>query len=198
MAYNPQDHYFKMAKKEGYLARSAYKLDEIQKRWRVIRAGAKVLDLGCAPGSWSQVALKILGPKGFLRGIDLKPVDLSAAGLRANNAQFLVSDIFTTPKEQFVEAPYDVILSDMAPQTTGSAITDQTRSEELCMKVLELTDELLRPGGHVVMKLFMGGGAKQVELATKSRFQSHHLFRPKGVRKESFEIYLIGVNRRPN
>ena len=196
MAYNPQDHYFKLAKKEGYLARSAYKLEEIQQRWRIVRSGAKVLDLGCAPGSWSQVVIKVLGGTGFLRGIDLKPLNLSAANLRAPNAQFMVGDVFSIPKEQYIESPYDVVLSDMAPQTTGSAITDQTRSEELCMKVLEITDDVLRRGGNVVMKLFMGSGAKPVELATKSRFQNHHLFRPKGVRKESSEIYLIGINKR--
>ncbi len=196
MPYNPQDHYFKLAKKEGFVARSAYKLDEIQKRWHLIRRDAKVLDLGCSPGSWSQIVLKILGPTGILRGIDLKPVDASVLNLRATNAHFMVGDIFTVPREQYAEAPYDVILSDMAPNTTGIAITDKTRSEELCMKVVELSGSILAPGGHIVMKLFMGGGAKTVENAVKSRFKSHHLFRPKGVRKESSEIYLVGIGKR--
>ena len=196
MTYNPQDHYFKLAKKEGFVARSAYKLDEIQKRWHLIRRGAKVLDLGCAPGSWSQVVLKILGAGGFLRGIDLKPVDNVVRNLRASNAEFMVGDIFAVPVEQYMETPYDVILSDMAPNTTGIAITDQARSEELCMRVVELSDKILGQGGHLVMKLFMGGGAKSVENAVKNRFKSHHLFRPKGVRKESSEIYVVGIGKR--
>jgi 23S rRNA (uridine2552-2'-O)-methyltransferase len=195
MAYNPKDHYFKLAKKEGFLARSAYKLDEIQKKWKLIRPNAKVLDLGCSPGSWSQIVLKILGETGVLRGIDLKPVDAKAQELRAKNAFFMVGDIFATPAVDFVEAPYDVILSDMAPNTTGNAFTDQARSEQLCLKVVELSDGLLKPGGHLVMKLFMGGGAKEVETAVKKRFATHHMFRPKGVRKESFEIYLVGIKK---
>src|SRR5258708_4566814 len=103
MAYNPQDHYFKLAKKEGLLARSAYKLDEIQQKYRIIRPGDKVLDLGCAPGAWSQIILKILGNRGFLRGVDLKAVTLTAP-----NAEFMVHDIYQLALSDFKEGPYDV------------------------------------------------------------------------------------------
>ena len=190
MAYNPQDYYFKKAKKEGFLARSAYKLDEIQKKYKVIRPHDKVLDLGCAPGSWSQVALKILGTTGKLRGIDLKSVNLSAP-----NAVFVQKDIFAVLDEEFLEAPYDCIISDMAPNTTGIAIRDQTLSEELCMKVIELSDRLLKPKGRLVMKLFMGGGTKQIQMEVKKRFEKYQLLKPSGTRKESKEIFVIGLGR---
>lgn len=192
MAFNPQDHYFKKAKKEGFLARSAYKLDEIQKKYRILKPNQKVLDLGCAPGAWSQVVLKILGTKGALRGIDLKAVTL-----KAPNAVFVEGDIFKQPPESFIEAPYDVILSDMAPNTTGIMIRDQTLSAELCQKVVDLCDLFLRPGGHMVLKLFQGPDAKQIENEVKRRFEKMQLLKPQSTRKESKEIFVIGIGFRP-
>lgn len=191
MAFNPKDHYFKKAKKEGYLARSAYKLEEIQKKYRVINPRDHVLDLGCAPGSWSQFILKILGKDGFLFGLDLKEVTL-----KAPNAKFLVADIFELPPEQFEGAPYDVVVSDMAPNTTGIAFTDQARSADLCRKVIEVADRFLKPGGHIVMKIFMGGEAKDIENEVKKRFQRVQMFRPDSVRKVSFEIYIVGIGKK--
>jgi 23S rRNA (uridine2552-2'-O)-methyltransferase len=192
MAFNPQDHYFKKAKKEGFLARSAYKLGEIQKKYRILKPNQKVLDLGCAPGAWSQVVLKILGTKGALRGIDLKPVTL-----KAPNAVFVEGDIFQQPPESFVEAPYDVILSDMAPNTTGIMIRDQTLSAELCQKVVDLCDQFLKPGGNMVLKLFQGPDAKQIENEVKRRFAKMQLLKPQSTRKESKEIFVIGIGFRP-
>jgi 23S rRNA (uridine2552-2'-O)-methyltransferase len=191
VAYNPQDTYFKKAKKEGFLARSAYKLDEIQKKYRVLRHGDKVLDLGCAPGAWSQIILKVLGKSGYLRGIDLKEVIL-----KAPNAEFMCRDIFQVQREEFKEAPYDCIVSDMAPSTSGVIFRDQTLSEELCHKVVLLCDDLLKPRGNMVMKLFMGPGAKEVELEVKKRFEKHHFFKPQSTRKESKEIFIVGLGKK--
>jgi 23S rRNA (uridine2552-2'-O)-methyltransferase len=191
MAYNPQDHYFKKAKKEGFLARSAYKLDEIQKKYRVIKPGDTVLDLGCAPGAWSQITLKIIGPKGHLRGIDLKAVTL-----KASNAEFIQKDIFEMKREEFVEAPYDCVISDMAPNTSGVVFRDQTLSEELCMKVAQLCDEILKPNGNMVMKLFQGGGQKEVLNAVRVRFHKIQLLKPESTRKESKEIFVIGLKKK--
>lgn len=191
MTFNPKDHYFKKAKKEGFLARSAYKLDEIQQKYKILRAKDKVLDLGCAPGAWSQIILKILGNTGFVRGVDLKAVTL-----KAPNAEFVQKDIFATAIEEFKESPYDVIVSDMAPNTTGIVFRDQCLSEELCMKVIELSDALLRPGGHLVMKLFQGGGSKQIETEVKKRFEKLQMLKPSSTRKESKEIFLIGIRKK--
>lgn len=190
MGFNPKDHYFKKAKKEGYLARSAYKLDEIQKRYRLVKPGNKVFDLGCAPGAWSQVALKVVGPQGFVEGIDLKEVTL-----KHPNARFFVKDVYELQVEDLTHPIYDVIISDMAPNTTGIAVRDQALSEELCRKVLDVCDQFLKPKGHMTMKLFMGPESKTIENEVKTRFKEVQLFRPKGTRKESSEIYLIGKSK---
>lgn len=191
MAFNPQDHYFKKAKKEGFLARSAYKLDEIQQKYRVLKPHDKVLDLGCAPGAWSQIILKILGKSGYLRG-----VDLTAVTLRAPNAEFIQKDIFAMNIDEFKEAPYDCIVSDMAPKTSGIIFRDQVLSEELCQKVIDLSDVLLKPNGHLVMKLFQGGGTKHIELEIKKRFAKHQMLKPSSTRKESKEIFIIGLKKK--
>jgi 23S rRNA (uridine2552-2'-O)-methyltransferase len=194
--YNPQDHFFKKAKAEGFAARSAYKLQEIQKRHRVLRQGDKVLDLGCAPGSWSQVASQIVGGKGFVEGLDLKPIDKLVAD-KIRNGRFQVLDVFNMTAEHLSNPQFDVVLSDMAPNTSGIPFQDQARSEELCMKVLELCRTFLKPGGHVVMKLFMGPDAKQVENATRALFKSVKQVRPDSTRKQSKEIFVVGLGRAP-
>ena len=191
MPFNPQDHFFKKAKKEGFLARSAYKLDEVQKKYRLIRPGDKVLDLGCAPGAWLQVALQVVGPKGFVEGIDLKPVTVQAP-----NGHFFVRDVFDLKDEELKGLPYDVMMSDMAPNTTGIKSADQAKSEELCLKVLELCDRWLKPGGNMVMKFFVGPGAKALELEVKKRFHEMKQLKPDATRKESKEIFIIGKKKK--
>jgi len=186
--FNPQDHYFKKAKQEGFAARSAYKLQEIQKRFRILKSGDRVLDLGCAPGSWSQVATQIVGRNGLVEGIDLKPVTL-----KLESARFLVRDVFELKKEDLTVDRYDVVLSDMAPNTSGIPFRDQARSEELCLKVIELCPEFLKPKGHLVMKLFMGPGSKEIENAVRARFEQVKQARPDSTRKSSKEIFVIGL-----
>ena len=149
--FKVQDKYFHKAKEDGFVARSAYKLEEIQKRHQLIKKGDHILDLGCAPGSWAQLASKLIGPKGYLEGIDLKEVSLNL-----DNASFQVRDVFELQPENLEKGSYDVMISDMAPSTSGIVFQDQCRSEELCMKVLELCPKFLKPGGNMVMKLFMG------------------------------------------
>ena len=191
MSYKTQDTYFKKAKKEGYLARSAYKLDEIQKRCHILRKGDRVLDLGCAPGAWSQIALKIVGANGFVEGVDLKEV-----GLSAPNAKFRVKDAFELTPEDFESKLFDVVVSDMAPNTTGHIGTDQARSEALCEQVIHLSDSLLKPKGHIVMKLFMGPGEKDIEAQLKQRFEKIRRIRPDSTRKVSKEIFIVGLNKK--
>ena len=189
--YNKKDHYYHKAKQEGYLARSAYKLQEIHKKFQLLKRGAKVLDLGCAPGAWSQVVLEVIGNEGKLVGLDLEAVSLSAA-----NARFVQQDIFEAKLEDFVEGPFDVVLSDMAPKTSGIKIRDQARSAELCLKTIEVADRLLRSGGSLVMKLFEGEDAKSVTDEVKKRYQTLKMFRPQSTRQASFEVYLVAQNKK--
>lgn len=191
MPFNPQDHYFKQAKKDGYLARSAYKLLEVQKKFKIIKQGDKVLDLGCAPGSWSQVALELIGGKGLLEGFDLKPITLEAP-----NARFFVRDVFELKPEELNGFPYDVVISDMAPNTTGIVFTDQARSEQLCIKVLEVCQDMLKPNGNMVMKFFQGGGAKELEMQVRKQFKTVKHLKPLSTRKESKEIFIVGIGKK--
>ena len=187
MGFNPKDHYFKKAKKEGFLARSAYKLEEIQRRHQILEKGQRVLDLGSSPGSWSQMALKIVGPKGFVDGVDLKETSVSAP-----NARFQVKDAFTLTEEDFDQVPFDVVISDMAPGTTGIVFQDQVRSEELCGYILDILPRFLKPGGNFTMKLFMGGGYKDLEMRTRKLFQTVKTLRPDSTRKSSKEVFVVG------
>lgn len=186
--FKVQDKYFHKAKAEGFVARSAFKLEEIQKRHKLIKKGDFVLDLGCSPGSWSQLASEIVGPRGFVEGIDLKPVVM---GMK--NTVFHVKDVFELQPEDLEKGSYEVLISDMAPSTSGVIFQDQCRSEELCMKVLELCPKFLKPGGNMVMKLFMGGGQQEVLQATRALFTKVKQSKPDSTRKASKEFFVIGL-----
>lgn len=192
MAFNPKDRFFHQAKKDGFLARSAYKLSEVQQKYKLIKPGDFVLDLGAAPGAWSQVALQTVGAKGRVVGLDLKPISL-----KAPNAAFYQMDVFHLDTAILENHAVDVLLSDMAPNTTGMRSVDQARSEQLCLEVLKIADHHLRVGGHLMFKMFEGPGAKEIISGTKSRFGSVKRIKPEAVRKGSFETFIIGVGKRP-
>jgi 23S rRNA (uridine2552-2'-O)-methyltransferase len=190
------DEYFKRAKAEGYLARSAYKLIQINDDWNLIRPGNNVLDMGCAPGAWIQVAQKLVGKRGRVVGIDLKPVPHNF-GSRVTT---LVGDIEQTDAADMLapirteERPdrlFDVVVSDMAPNTGGTG--DAERSAGLCQSVLDLLPSLLRPGGHMAMKILEGGGYKSVLDQTAAQFKKAKGFKPKASRDVSREMYIIGA-----
>lgn len=189
MAFNRKDHFFHKAKKDGFLARSAYKLEEIQKKYPLFKKGDFVLDLGASPGSWSQYASKMVGAEGLIVGIDLKPVEFTAP-----NAEFHQMNIFDLDPEILHNRKPDVIMSDMAPNTTGIRSVDQARSEELCLEVLRVATQFLRPGGHLVMKIFESQTDQVVAAELKSNFKEIKRFKPEAVRKGSFETYLIAKN----
>ena len=191
MTYNPKDRFFHKAKAEGFLARSAYKLDEIQKKFRLIRPRDFVLDLGAAPGSWSQVACKIVGPEGYVVGLDLKPVEFKAA-----NAKFYEMDVFAFDPAILEGRKINCLLSDMAANTTGIRSVDQARSEELCRKILELSEIHLRTKCHLVMKLFEGPDSEKLAKELSRTFESSKRFKPEAVRKGSFETYFIGMSKK--
>lgn len=189
------DRFFLQAKAEGYLARSAYKLKEIVERKRSIGKGDRVLDLGCAPGSWLQVASEVVGPKGLVVGLDLQDVE----GTFASNVRAVRGDVFKTTAEEFLALAsfdgsagsklFDAVVSDMAPNTTGAG--DHFRSVDLCRRVVELLPRVLRPGGNLVMKVFEGETYPELLKDVKSRFTECKGFKPQACRDVSREIYIV-------
>ena len=188
------DHYTKKARNENYPARSVYKLMEIQQRFLVIKKNARVLDLGCAPGSWLIYAAEIAGPSGGTVGIDLKPVDVALPV----NAVAHTGDIFEMDPAliEAVGREYDVVLSDMAPATTGRKDIDAIRSFSLCEAALRVACDLLVEGGNFVCKIFQGPEFKDFENQVKSRFDQYRIFKPDSCRKSSKEIYNIGLGKK--
>lgn len=194
-SYTPRDHYFERAKREGFAARSVYKLEEIDRKLRLLRRGARVLDLGAAPGSWTQYAGRAVGPRGVVVAIDRAP--LRVRGLP--NVRTLEADAFAVEPERVRElagGPLDVVLSDMAPATTGDRFVDQQRSADLCARALSLALELLGPGGHLVAKALEGESTAEVVAAMRTAFAQVRLVRPQSTRKRSTEVFLVGLRRR--
>ena len=195
MAYNKKDHYHRKAKEEGFLARSAYKLQELQKKFRLIQAGSRVLDLGCAPGAWVQVALPMVGQHGRIVGVDLEKIEKST--LNDPRFRFIHGDAFNLKPEDVPESPFDVVLSDMAPKTSGIKVRDQALSADLCLHALAVARQHLRPGGSLVVKLFEGEDADRVRKEISTHFEQLKLFRPESTRSASAEIYLVGLKKLP-
>lgn len=194
------DHYFKQAKAEGYLARSAYKLLQIQESRRIIRRGDHVLDLGCAPGSWLQVAAELVGDRGRVVGIDLKPVEHAMPA----NVTHLVGDIQLTDAAALLGAGtstpdparlFDVVLSDMAPNTSGHG--DSERSIRLCRRVLDLLPALLRTGGNLAIKALEGGEYPALLRDTSRLFAQCKGFKPEASRDVSKEMYIVALGYKP-
>jgi 23S rRNA (uridine2552-2'-O)-methyltransferase len=189
--YNPRDRFYNKAKKEGLRARSAYKLEEIQQRFRLLRPGGRVLDLGAAPGGWCQIAAREVGPRGFVLGLDLEPI----AALPPP-AQTWVADAFTPGLLERLRAeghlPYDVVLSDLAPKTSGIHGVDEARSLDLAGRALELALQVLKPSGSFVVKVFMGGDFESFLRGCKAAFAETKVVRPEAsVARGSKEVYLV-------
>lgn len=190
------DQYFRKAKREGYVARSAYKLLEINDKKGLIRKGDRVLDLGCAPGSWLQVAAELVGSKGSVVGVDLNPV----AGDFGPNVFTMEGDAFAVDAATLLGegGRFDVVLSDMAPSTSGD-LSDHFRSVEMCDRVLELAPSVLKSGGSIAMKVFEGEAYPDLLRRTGGLFRGVKGFKPKATRDVSREMYVIATGfKRPN
>ncbi len=184
------DAAYRRAKREQYAGRAIYKLQEIDKRFRLIRHGARVLDLGCWPGSWLQHAAERVGPEGRCIGIDLREVEIALP----DTVHTMVGDVFKLKPSALAKryGPFDVVISDMAPNTTGDRVGDQWGSEELYLRALEIAEQTLRPGGHFVAKVFQGGRFPDLLQRTRAAFQEVKAFRPPSTRAGSFEQYIVG------
>lgn len=196
MARELHDHFFRKAKSEGYLSRAAYKLAELDDRKKLLRRGDRVLDCGCAPGSWLQVAAQRVGPRGFVVGIDLKPVTHRFA---EPNVATIVGDLREIANADLAaacgaapDAPaFDVVLSDMAPNTTGDRAIDHHGSVRLCHAVLDRLGDLLKPGGHCAVKVLEGEAYPELVSRARAGFAHVKGFKPTASRDESTEIYLV-------
>jgi 23S rRNA (uridine2552-2'-O)-methyltransferase len=186
----PQDRFGQNAKKEGYPARSVYKLKEIDRRLRLLRPGLRVLDLGAVPGSWTLYASKQVGPKGRVVGIDIQPRE---TGLPPN-ASFLQADIFAIGSYEIGDiGSFDLVISDMAPNTSGNRVRDQYLSYELYMRALEIASELLATQGNFVGKIFQGPDFQSARQATSARFSKVRIIKPQASRRASYEVFLVGL-----
>ncbi len=188
-----RDHFFLKAKQENYPARSVYKLKEINKKYKIITKGMKVLDLGAAPGSWSLGAAEYVGQSGLVLACDIQTTETHFP----NNIKFFQEDVFNRSEEFEAQleryAPFDCIISDMAPVTIGTKFTDQQRSLDLCLEAVEVAKKYLKPQGNFVCKIFMGGDFQDLVQAMRPHFKSVKNFKPQSSRQESKEIFTIGL-----
>jgi 23S rRNA (uridine2552-2'-O)-methyltransferase len=190
------DFFSRLARSRGFPARSVFKLQEIQDRFRVIPRGARILDIGASPGSWSRYCLQLLGGRGAVVGVDLVPPAFTPAP--RDRYRFIQGSIFD---REVLEAcreagPFEVILSDAAPSTAGNRIVDSERSLELAEQVLRIAAVTLLPRGNVVMKLFQGGSEGELLRRLRTLCGRARTFKPGASRKESMEVYLIGFSWR--
>ena len=205
--YAKPDHFTQKAKDAGFPARSVYKLEEIDRRVRLLRGGMRVLDLGAAPGSWALYAAQKIGPSGKLLAVDLQPLRVALPP----HATFMQGDAFTIPElvrtttaavpgestapTLALHAPYDVVLSDMAPNTTGNRFADQARSFELFMRALAVASNLTKVGGSFVGKIFMSEDLPKARAELRQHFEDERLIRPEGTRSVSYELFVIGMKK---
>lgn len=189
-----RDRFHQKAKREGFLARAVYKLEEIDEKFDLFAPGNRVLDLGCAPGSWLQYARQRVGETGVLVGLDRGPLQRPPAG-----ARLLSGDVMTIVIAELLgELPaFDVVLSDMAPDTSGIRSLDQARSETLFERALEIAKLVLAPGGNFVGKLFQGPDFKRLTEAVRACFHVQKTAKPASSRQISIEQYVIGKGFRP-
>jgi len=187
------DYYWRKSKQEGYPARSVFKLQEIQEKYRVLKPGGRVLDLGASPGSWSLFILDLLAGNGGVTGVDLKAPDQRLVSRR--NFRFIQGDFTTGPVLDLIMegAPYDCIVSDAAPSTTGSRTLDTARSLDIARQVLQTCRKALARGGNCVLKIFQGGEEKEILDQMRGFFEVSRAFKPKASRSDSMETYYIGV-----
>jgi 23S rRNA (uridine2552-2'-O)-methyltransferase len=190
--YAKPDHLTRAAKEAGFPARSVFKLEEIDRRARILRSGMRVLDLGAAPGSWSLYAAQRVGSAGKLLAVDLEPQSVALPP----QAVWVVADVLALEDDALSQfAPYDAILSDMAPRTTGNRATDQARSFELFMRALAIAVKLGAPGGAFVGKIFMSDDLPLARAELRRHYARERLIRPEGTRSVSTEIFGVASGK---
>ncbi|HUL60460.1 MAG TPA: RlmE family RNA methyltransferase [Anaeromyxobacteraceae bacterium] len=195
--YDPKDFYYRQAKKAGLRARSAFKIDEILRRHRLLDRGQAVLDLGAAPGGFLQILAETVGERGTVVGVDLEPIrNLGKAWVRTAVVDLLAPDALERI-QALHPGRFDLVTSDMAPKTIGVKITDEARSLELVRMALAVAEATLRLGGAFVAKVFVGGDFPALRRELQARFDEVRVARPEATRERSYEAYVVGKGYHP-
>lgn len=189
------DPYVQRAQQDGYRARAAYKLIEVDERDRLLKSGAVVVDLGSTPGSWCQVAVKRCGAKGKVFALDILPME-PVAGVDFLHGDFTEDAVLEDLESRLEGAKVDVVLSDMAPNLSGVTSVDQARSIHLCELALDFAVRHLKPGGQFLVKVFQGEGFMEYRKQMEVAFASVQVRKPKASRDRSAEVYLLGKGPR--
>jgi 23S rRNA (uridine2552-2'-O)-methyltransferase len=194
--YQPKDHFFQKAHDEGLRARSAFKIDEIAKRFGVFKKGNAVLDLGAAPGGFIQIILDAVGDKGTVIGVDLAPIRPFARANVKTAVLDVLADDFDAKLLELYDGPFDAVVSDLAPKTSGIRSTDEARSLRLAGKALDVALGRGKKGGAFVSKLFMGGDFEEFRAQLRGAYSEVKVVRPDATRAASVEVYLVGLNKK--
>ncbi len=193
--YKPKDHFFNKAKQEGFRARSAFKIEEIARRFSLLKKGMAVLDLGAAPGGFLQVIADAVGPSGRVTGVDVVPIRPLGRPTVKTGVLDVLEDGFDQALSALDPGPWDAVISDLAPKTTGVRSTDEARSLRLAGKALEVSIARGRPGSHFICKLFMGGDFEEFRQRLREVFDEVKVVRPQATRGASVEVYLVGLRK---
>lgn len=190
------DPYVQQAKAMGYRSRAVFKLLEIQEKDRVLRPGMMVVDLGAAPGGWSQVAAKLVGAKGKVFALDILPME-PILGVEFLQGDFLEPSVYSQLMDALGGKPVDVVLSDIAPNMTGTSAIDQPRAMAMAESALYFAEQVLTNNGVLLVKVFQGEGFDPYLASLRKAFRKVKVRKPKASRARSREVYVIGLGRRP-
>jgi 23S rRNA (uridine2552-2'-O)-methyltransferase len=193
--YEEPDFWSRKAFSEGYPARSVYKLKEMNEKFALFKKGCAVLDLGAAPGSWTLFALRLFGGFGRVVAVDMLPLERRVA---ADNLTTVTGDLFAPDTRSRVRegAPYDAVLCDAAPATTGNRVVDAARSGGLAELAFDYAEEMLKGGGNFVVKIFQGGDEGALLKKMRNLFAQAKGFKPEACRSNSVETYLVGIGKK--
>jgi len=188
-----RDQFHRLAKQKGYRSRASFKLFQVTKRYRFIKRGDRVLDLGAAPGGWLQAARKVVGAEGYVLGVDKDPIE----DLPYQNVTAFVTDITQSDVIERIQSvsglAFDVVVSDLSPNISGVWEVDHARQMELARTALRIARVILRPAGNMLVKIFQGSELKEFQLEMKSSFSTLRIVKPPASRPESAELYFLGL-----
>jgi len=188
-----RDVYVEQANREGWRSRAVFKLQQIQDKERILKAGMTCVDLGSSPGGWSQLAAKLVGASGQVWALDVLPMD-PIPGVHFLQGDFTAGSTVAALRELLADRPVDLVMSDMAPNISGNRAMDQPRSMVLIEDALRFAEEVLKPGGDLLVKVFQGEGVESFTRAVRERFATVRVIKPRASRSESREIYLLARN----